>query len=54
MFSTYGELQLNFSTIPMLKITELGFCLAFALLLPGFCLALPGFCLAFIAGWELS
>jgi hypothetical protein len=29
MFSTYRKLQLNFSTIPMLKITELGFCLAF-------------------------
>ncbi len=37
MFSTYGKLQLSFSTIPMLKITEFGFCLAFAWLLPGFC-----------------
>ncbi len=30
MFSTYGKLHLIFSTIPMLQITELGFCLAFA------------------------
>ena len=40
MFSTYGKLQLNVSTIPMLKITELGFCLAFPWPEPGLSLRL--------------
>jgi hypothetical protein len=40
MFSTYGKLHLNFSTIPMLKIMELGFCLAFPRPDPGLSLRL--------------
>jgi hypothetical protein len=40
MFSTYGKVQLNFSTIPTLKIMELGFCLAFPWPDPGLSLRL--------------
>ncbi len=40
MFSTYMKLQLNFYTIPTLKITDLGFCLAFPWPDPGLSLLL--------------
>jgi hypothetical protein len=35
MFSNYGKLQLNYSTTPTLKITELGCCLAWSWPDPG-------------------
>jgi hypothetical protein len=40
IFSTYRKLHLNFSTVPALKITELGFCLAFPWPDPGLSLRL--------------